>query len=467
MACLLTWCGNFVCYDRALHRLVHVPWSQIDGDRRLVEVTPIRNLRQRIVAADLTVSTNDPALGPGPVLQQRLVAATRDDTLNARIMNLSTGTHYLCADAYDNIADDRLQASEWEHFLLLEPNEVTDLLTLLENRWVLHSRNHIVERHDIQLGESFTLRFGPLRLRLPDILPLSRVRRLTSPGSGAFYQADLFADGWKVERITLYRPLVYFCCFVKDDVYEQLRLSLQSLVEFAHYTDDVLIVCDRPPEAVLGLVPLELRGRVHVRQITVRRALDYMTARYRIADWGPAEGFQPLLYTDTDVIFDLPLQPLLAELAYHPFITAPEEAVRVADSPQLGAAQIQADGVETGDRRGFNSGTQGLANLAMQGDALRLVHEALQRWDREQVARGAPEVWEDQPMANYIAVKTGCYDTGLMSRHVRFDHPMYRVGPATSPEGRRGMVHFWGPPTYWEKCELMEAYLRVLRAGGG
>ncbi|MDR3538499.1 MAG: hypothetical protein P4L71_18530 [Acetobacteraceae bacterium] len=464
MACLLTWLGNFVCYDRAIHRLVHVPWDQITATCPLADVTLVRAIDQRVVAADLSVPGNDPALGPGPVLQQRLVATPRSPAINSRIVSLSTGTHYLCANPYNEVVADREQASDWEHFLVVEPDEVADLIALLGSRWILHSTGEIVERSAIAVVDGFRVRFGRLMLQLAEILPLTHARRFEGPGRMPFHSADLFVDGWKVERVSLYRPLIYFAVFAKDDVYEQLRLSLQSLVEFGGYTDDVLVMADRPPEQVRALVPPELQARTHVLSVRVRRGLDYMMARYRVADWEPAATCQPLLYVDTDIVFDAAVAPLLAELARHPLITAPQEATRVADSPQLGCIQVEADGIAVGDRLGFNAGTQGFANLTVQGGSLRLVLDALQRWDRDQVARGAPVVWEDQPMANYIAVKTGCYDTELMSRYIRFDHPLYRQGPVTSPDGRRGMVHFWGPPTYREKCVLMEAYVERLRA---
>ncbi len=464
VACLLTWLGNFVCYDRAIHRLVHVPWNQISTACPLVEVTLVRTIDQRVVAADLSVPGNDPILGPGPALQQRLTVTPRQAAVNSRVVSLSTGTHYLCADPQHKVVADREQASDWEYFLVVEPDEVTDLFALLGNRWLLHSTGEIIERTTIAVIDGFHVRFGPLTLQLAEILPLRHARRFDGPGRMPIYSADLFVDGWKVERVSLYRPLIYFTAFTKDDVYEQLRLSLRSLVEFGGYTDDVLVMADRPPEQVRALAPPALQARTHVMPVRTRRGLDYMMARYRVAEWEPAAGCQPLLYVDTDIVFDAPVAPLLAELARHARIAAPPEAVRVADSPQLGRVQVEADGVAVGDRLGFNAGTQGFANLTLQGGSLRLILDALQRWDRDQVARGAPVVWEDQPIANYVAVKTGCYDTNLMARYMRFDHPRYRQGPVTSPEGRRGMVHFWGPATYREKCVLMDAYLARLAA---
>lgn len=464
MACLLTWLGNFVCYDHAIHRLVHVPWEQVSAACPLVDVTLVRAIDQRVVAADLDVPGNDPVLGPGPVLHQRLIAVPRQPAGDARIISLNTGTHFLCADPYQQIVADRDQASDWEHFLVVEPDEVTDLLTLLANRWVLHRSGAIVERSSIRVAEGFRVRFGPLTLRLAEILPLLHARRFEGAERTPFYSADLFVDGWKVERVSLYRPLIYFTVFRKDDVYEQLRLSLLSLVEFGCYTGDVLILADRTPEQVRAFVPPALQARTHVMPVRAPRGLDYMMARYRVAEWAPAARFQPLLYVDTDIVFDADVAPLLADLARQPLMSAPQEKPRVADSPQLGRIQVEADAVDPGDLRGFNAGTQGFANLTVQGGSLRLILDALKRWDRDQAARGAKEVWEDQPMANYIAVKTGCVDTAVLSRHMRFDHPAYRQGPVTSPDGRRGLVHFWGPPTYREKCELMEAYIERLRA---
>jgi hypothetical protein len=464
LACLLTWLGTFVCYDQAIHRIVHVTWTEITETCPLVDVTLIRALDQRVVAADLDVARNDPVLGPGPVLHQRLIATQRGTALDSRIVSLNTGTHFLCADPFNHIVADREEASDWEHFLVIEPEEVADLLDLLGNRWVLRSTGAIIERSAIKVLDGFQVQFGPLLLRLSENLPLRHARRFDGTERPQAYQVDLFVDGWKVERASLYRPLVYFTAFVQDDVFEQLRLALRSLVEFGDYDGDVLILSDRTDAVVRGFVPDELQARTVVRPLRVRRGLDYMIARYRVGEWPAAARFQPLLYADTDTVFDAPIGTLLAELASHPLISFPRERTGLAASPQLGQLHVEADGIDVGDRLGFNSGTMGLPNLTLQGGPLRLILDAIGRWDVDQIARDAPVVWEDQPMANYIAAKTGCVDTALMSRFVRFDHPDYRDGPATAPNGARGMVHFWGPPTYREKVDLMEAYIEALRA---
>lgn len=464
MAWLLTWFGTFVCYDRVIHRLVHLPWDQIDGMTAPVQLSVTRGVDRQASGAVLEVAGSDPGLGPGPALHQPVALVPRDPAGSPRIVALRAGERYLCANRYGEIVADREAASDWEHFLLVEPEEVEDLCRLLDHDWVLHRNDAIVAPADIALLEGFRLAFGPLLLQLPQILPLVHVERFDGPGRPGFYQADLFIDGWKFERISLYRPLIYYTAFARDDIFAQLQLSLESLLAFGRYDGEVLIMADRPPAEVRRYVPAALHPRLHVMRVRVPRGLDYMMARYRVAEWGPAAGYQPLLYTDTDVVFDAPVRPMLAALAHHRLICAPQEQTRVADSPQLGRVQLEADGIAAGDRLGFNAGTQGVANLTVQGGSLRLIYDALTRFARAQAALGAPLVWEDQPMANYVAMKTGCVDTALLSRCMRFDHPVYRQGPVTSPAGRRGMVHFWGPQTYQEKNDKMQAYIQALHA---
>lgn len=459
----MTYFGTFVCYDKRLHRLVHVPWEHLTETTMLVEAALLRGVDGTVSAARLEVTRPDPVRGPGPALSQRVVAAPVGSAGGGRIVALQAHGKYLCADQYRDVTASRDEAKAWEHFLIIEPEEVADLMRLLANRWVLHRTDTVIEPGDMAIEERFRLRFGPLMLALADILPLSHARRFAEPDQAGFYQADLFVDGWKIERVSLYRPLVYYAAFGPDTKLQLplLGLSLQSLVEFGGYRDEVLVFTDRDAAAVAPFVPPALHGKVHVTTLRAGQVIDYKLARYQIVHSRVAAGCQPLLYLDTDVMFDTAVQPMLVELARSDCPNAPQEGARVADTQPLGAELVQADGVDVGDRRGFNSGTIGFPNLTVAGSHLRLVEDALVRFA---AAHSPGKVWQDQPMANYVAVKTGGVATGLLSRYVRFDHPLYLGRPDVTPDGRRGIVHFWSGATAAVKRDAMQAYLMALRA---
>ena len=51
----------------------------------------------------------------------------------------------------------------------------------------------------------------------------------------------------------------------------------------------------------------------------------FMAARYLILDWPDAWQFQPLLYIDTDIVFDRDVTPMLHAIAMSDRIAAPIE----------------------------------------------------------------------------------------------------------------------------------------------
>ncbi|MDR3538501.1 MAG: hypothetical protein P4L71_18540 [Acetobacteraceae bacterium] len=464
MSYLLTHLGTFVCYDLRLHRLVHVAWGHIAETTVLVEATLERDLDGKVVGARLDVAEPDPILGPGGALRQSVAAEPAGASPTGRVVVLCADGGYLCAEPYHAVTATRERASVWEQFLVIEPDEVADLMVLLANRWVLHRTGAVIEPAEIRIEERFRLRFGPLMLALPDILPLTHARRFAEPDHAEFHQADLFVDGWKVERVSLFRPLVFYAVFGSDTLLQQLGLSLASLAAFGGYRDNVLVFTDRDAAAIAPYVPAALQGKVRVTTLLVGRPLDYKLARYQITRSRLAATCQPLLYLDADVLFDDAVQPMLAELARGEGLNAPLETTRITDSQSLGAELVAADGVGTGDRCGFNAGTIGFSNITIAGGQLRLMEDALVR---HAGAPGQASVWQDQPMANYVAVKTDGMGTALLSRYVRFDHPHYLDTADLTPEGRCGLVHFWNGVNQEAKRDAMQAYLLALRGLDG
>ncbi len=180
----------------------------------------------------------------------------------------------------------------------------------------------------------------------------------------------------------------------------------------------------------MAMLPAFDRPRVSVLRCDARDRVAFMTARYAITDWADAWQYQPLLYVDTDTIFDADIAPALHAIACSDRISAPHEA----HSPlrtwaPVGAGLLQLDGCDPRSMVGFNSGTIGIPNLAGHAHTLRLIGRLI---TNNAALNGRDSLpYADQEIANYVSFKIGHFDTVLLSRYVRAGGGV--LGPARQP----------------------------------
>jgi hypothetical protein len=184
-----------------------------------------------------------------------------------------------------------------------------------------------------------------------------------------------------------------------------------------------------------------------------------MAARYFILDWPDARRFQPLLYVDTDIVFDSDVTPMLRAVATSDRIAAPIEVLTsLAANPASGAALLQRDFCSPGFMAGFNTGTLGIPNLRAHAETLRLVRRIIMNHATLHGRMALP--WVDQEIANYVSFRLNNHvDTGLISRFVRF------AGNDAHTGNRCGLVHFWPVAGAAARTQAMRDYLGRLREG--
>jgi hypothetical protein len=171
------------------------------------------------------------------------------------------------------------------------------------------------------------------------------------------------------------------------------------------------------------------------------------------SSWPKAVEFQPLLYVDADVIVDRPIQKLLARLSLSAGITAQEEAESpLCSAPSVGAGLFSEDGMVVDGRNGFCAGILGIPNLRDHAETLRKILETIRRVHS---AKQRPRAWRgDQPIANYVAVKTASFDPALLTPFVRYTRGNMRGG-----DQPLGLVHFWGSGKGAHRPAAMQRYL--------
>jgi hypothetical protein len=214
------------------------------------------------------------------------------------------------------------------------------------------------------------------------------------------------------------------------------------------------------PATLADFVPADDLARVALLQFQPSDRPGFMAARYLIMEWPDAWRFQPLLYVDTDTVFDRDVTPMLHVVATSDRIAAPIELrSTLSGNPASGAALLQRDFCSPGFMAGFNTGTLGIPNLRAHAETLRLIRRIIMNHAAVHGRSALPFV--DQEIANYVSYRIAPFDTGLISRFVRF------AGNDADVGNRCGLVHFWPVAGAAARAQAMRDYLARLRAATG
>jgi hypothetical protein len=332
--------------------------------------------------------------------------------------------------------------------------ELRLLRHLLGHAWIVARTGTVVPAAEIALLPDFRLRVGTITADFSAGMPA-----VAEPAAHTPNRLLLFSDGWKVEELRLFRPLVYFTVFRREPAQrEYLRMALLSIRSFMLFHGalaEFLLMTNMDREEVMAEVPADLLALIHVvtSDVPASNFVDIFAQRYRIADWIHAAEYQPLLYVDTDILFNGDISGTLCGLALSRAMAAGEEPWSpLRESNSVGASLFAADPFDLPTTLGFNSGTLGIPNVTDHCLHLRAIAEVIQRYaslhGRESLH------WFDQACANYVSAKIARFDGKVFAELVE------HVGATSvTPLRSAGLVHFWGLA---DKTAAMEARLAEL-----
>lgn len=456
-ACL-THHGTLLCCDRRSGRLVHRRPGHLQPHEVPAELHPDLHPGHGAGLTGLAVIDPDDAARAGGRLLGRFEVIPGP---RGRIAHLRRAGLFLCAEPGGGFAVDRTEPLGWESFVLLDPAQMRALAHVGANRWVLRDGGTVIEPDSIGFGSAFGWRFGPQTFDLAAGHPIGGV------ADEMFTAFTPLRDGWRLQpEAVLFRPMVYFAALGEAALFEQLRWSLVSLREVAGYTGHLHIISDRARAEMDQFVPAAWRGSYTLQPCHAASRHEFTAARFAVLDWPSAWQFQPLLYVDTDVAFDAPIEPILARIALGRDLSAQmEDFARLHAHAPAGALLFQADGYDPGEHaRGVNSGVIGIPSLEANAGMLRLCRDVAWGWQR---GPGAEALWKgDQPAVNYVLHRRAAVDHGVVTPHVAVGGPE----PPTTLGPRVGLVHFWAAGPQARKAAAMEAYVRLLlqhRPDGG
>ena len=438
---LLTFHGSIVCVSED-GRLVHRPvaalredcapalWHHAGGERIALNAASCAPAGPR---SDFVVRRTAPAEG---------------------VVHLQRGSGYLRATP-DGMLDCDVDVPQgWEQFRFLSAGELRLLRHLLGHAWIVARTREIVPAAEIALLPGFRLRVGTITAQLGPGLPLVAEDTLA---------LLLFVDGWKVEELRLFRPLIYFTIFRRGageaDYLRMTLLSIRSFEKFLGKKSEFLIITNIDRDEVLGAMPNALDERLHIftSDMSAHNIVDIFAERYKIAEWHLSSLFQPLLYTDSDVLCNNDISSVLRDIALGRSIMVGEENWSPPhQSDSVGASLFAQDIFDLPTAHGFNSGVIGIPNVAGHRLHLRAIVEVIQRYaslyGRESLG------WFDQACANYVSAKLARFDGSVLTKVVE------HIGASgQEPQSRTGLLHFWGAP---DKIAMMRASMAELESSG-
>ena len=373
------------------------------------------------------------------------------------LIALSCDGRYLCAEHDGTIAFSRLEALDWERFLVIDGDDLARVEFVLANRWFSRLTGALVEPESCRCVEPYTIQFGQTQVRIADIVHAAR-----ATATKTMMPRDLFltCDGWRVEHYVLFRPLAYFVAYGGDEIFQCAELAIQSLFAFGDWDGEVLVITDAGNIGFAERLPVEIRGRINVVPLPANDILDYTLARYKIADLGIREIYQPVIYMDTDIVCDAPVRTVLQAIAASGDLQAWPEFPLGHPGDYYGQSLLEAERIAYDrNQSGFSSGIFAFRDIEEQRRLFSTIVDTAYRIAGLTGRRDAFEYY-DQPMFNYVLFKTKQVIGAILKEAVELHLNHF---PMLTIPVRKGFVHFaGGVGNATPKLTHMKAYVEML-----
>jgi len=397
---------------------------------------------------------------------------------------LKIGPQYVSADSDGFVRNNRPWCREWERFRLVRADTLEGIALLRQHSWLSHRDRRVLslaahpvdpeqERPaepstllttlvDMAIDPRRELVFGPARVPLVGKGPSLLIDK-SDGGHHRPARLHVVDARGAAHSFSRFKPLVYFCVYGHDSYYECLRLSLISLATHGRYNGTIGVACDRPASEVMKFIPDAFHNRLIVSAASKDRG---WFNRYYL-DHRLYDDFQPVLYSDVDVVFDCDIINLLIDILLQRQVCCATEAYAHTDlagrSPRLwddyagnyfgrflyaAEPEFPEESVPLA-----NSGVVGFDGTARVCTVNKLVKAIAGRQTSERL-----RVFGDQPILNYVLHKTGLGNFELVNRYCRLTRKIEDASPAD----RRGLVHFHlasGAADGSAKSSIMASYL--------
>jgi hypothetical protein len=332
-------------------------------------------------------------------------------------------------------------------YRLLDSDEVGFVLSLRQNRWFSSSRKLVIG------GDQITVDLRSIIIQ--DVKYEFKFWKDEDSGVDALI---LIRDNWKIERLIKYKPLIFYAYYGhSEELLMQLHNSLKTLFEIGNYAGNVCIVGDLNAHQIEWLSK-ETGGAIESVSSTAFDRLDQVASRLNIPDIFSCDGFQPILYSDCDVVFDGPTYGILTDLLTSERMSAQLEYFSQLERDVSAGSELFAkDGLVVKDLHGFCAGLMGFPGARAMKRVLKFAKFCMEMYVRENGRNSL--AYSDQAVLNYVAYKLNAYNSQPLTQYIRTGYPRtineFKIGD------RQGVVHFSGVFAV-DKHSAMQKYMENL-----
>jgi hypothetical protein len=357
--------------------------------------------------------------------------ASRSGTYNNPLVSIAHMGLYLRAHPDGEADFFGGPVSAWETYRLLTFEEIERIMSIRQNFWFIASKDIVT------LGDE--IKFTPESIDIKGTK--FKDWKILDDDDGRVDAIIIFGTSWKFERLIKYNPIVFYVCFGNDEGFlRQLRVSIDSLFDTGKFSGRVCLIGDITPHQFARLSK-GIEPKISTIEVTACDRLDQIAARLMIPEIVSCDEFQPILYSDCDVVFDGPADAIFTKMLLSERMCAQQEYFsNLARDISVGSELFSADNLAVDGIHGFNAGVMGFPSSVVMKRLFRIVATCMERHAR--IEGRSALAYYDQPMSNYVSYKLGAFDPVTLTNFARIGYPQ-TVGEY-SGEQRKGFVHFCG-----------------------
>lgn len=340
--------------------------------------------------------------------------------------------------------------SLWEYFKLLTIEEFSALLKISRNQWIINNEEK-PSQICFQKSNFEKIFFGEYELDFN-----SFIYNAIKYSSGHNF---LFFRDWQPVPAVLLNPVIVLVVFGNGKVVDQYKKCIYSISEISNYSGKIIILSNLGEDYLVQMAPKKIQSSIDVVEMTGLDTLDFVGARLSIFNTNILDDYQPIIYSDVDIVFDKEIEPFLVKGAQYGKCSAQiEEFHYIGSSDHTGAQLVKQDFFDCENLKGFNGGLLLIPNMSEHGLILKAAYNCITRYITEHGRNSI--AFYDQSVLNYVLYKLNDFDGRLVSEHTQIggdEHPVRSL--PLDPSNPRGFVHFWNSA---QRVEAMESYMTAV-----